>query len=93
MHCVSTCLVELCGSLEESWQCCLQDHDEVLQLLSYSNKQVLIYQVVFGLFQGPSTARIPAHKVANTDHKTLLVYVRSIQRRFPLCFCFFLWDT
>lgn len=35
--CVGTGSVKLCGSLEEVWQCCFQDHDEVLQLLSHSN--------------------------------------------------------
>lgn len=61
---VGTRFVELRGSLEEAWQCCFQDHDEVLQLLGHSDQQVLIHQVVLGLFQGPSTAHIPAHKTA-----------------------------
>lgn len=64
--CVGTCSVELCGPLEEAWQCCLQDHDKVLQLLRDSNQQVLIHQVVLGLFQGPSAARIPAQKTAHS---------------------------
>ncbi len=62
--CVCTWSVELCGSLEEAGQRCLQDHDEVLQLLGHSDQQILIHQVVLGLFQGPSTAHIPAHTTA-----------------------------
>ena len=65
---VGTCSVELCGSLEEAWQCCLQDHDEVLQLLRHSHQQVLIHQVVLGLFQSPFTAHIPAHKQHRDYH-------------------------
>lgn len=34
---VATCSVEICGSLKEAWECCLQDHDEVLEFLRYSH--------------------------------------------------------
>lgn len=71
LHCGATCPVELRGPLEEVWQCCLQDHDEVLQLLSDSDQQVLVHQVVFGLFQGPSTAYIPAHSSSHWTWNTI----------------------
>lgn len=59
--CVCTCSVELSRSFEEAWQRRLQDHDEVLQLLGYSNQQILVHQVVLCLFKSPSAACIPAH--------------------------------
>lgn len=57
-----TCFVQLSGSSEEAWQRCLQHHDKILQLLSYSDQHVLVHQVVLRLLQSPLAAYIPAHR-------------------------------
>lgn len=72
--CVATCFVEFSGPFEEAWQRCLQDHDEVLQLLRHSHQQVLVHQVVLGLFQGPSTARIPTQRITKKTEINQFVF-------------------
>ncbi len=66
-----TCAVELSRSSEEARQRCLEHHDEILQLLSHSHEQILIHQIILGLFESPPTANIPA-QTDTQDHFQLL---------------------
>lgn len=90
--CVATCFVEFSGPLEEAWQRCLQDHDEVLQLLRHSHQQVLVHQVILGLFQGPSTACIPAHRALPINQRSIRLFSALMQWRLcreksMICLC------
>lgn len=91
-RCVATCFVEFGGPLEEAWQRCLQDHDEILQLLCHSHQQVLVHQVILGLFQGPSTARIPARRALAIHQRSIRLFSALMQRRLcrensMICLC------